>query len=91
MIADLANLFYKQKGLCYWCKRSMDLGGTGPKAATREHLIPQSRGGKNVMKVGSGPKRKRVNNVVAACHECNNKRGNMDAHTFKSTMRPHVK
>lgn len=59
-------------------------------AATREHLIPQSRGGTNIMKSGTGKKRKRVKNVVAACRRCNNSRGNMDAHTFKSTMRPHI-
>jgi len=54
--------------------------------ATVEHIVPRSRGGKSWVKQG----KKRVKNLVAACADCNNKRGNMDAHEFRSTMRPHV-
>lgn len=88
---DIVELAYKQKGRCYWCKGSMVFDDpSSPFAATREHLIPQSRGGTNVMKVGTGKKRRRIKNVVAACRKCNSSRGNMDAHVFKSTMRPHI-
>jgi len=80
----LIELCYKQKGRCYWCKRSMALDGEGDLAATREHLVPQSRGGKAWVKQG----RKRVKNIVAACRKCNGARGNMDAHTFRTQMRP---
>lgn len=85
---DLERLYYKQRGLCYWCRGPMILdGGNDARNATREHLIPRSHGGTNWMKVRG----RKVCNVVAACKKCNNGRGNMDAHTFKSTMRPHVK
>lgn len=62
----------------------MDLGGFGDKAATRDHLIPQSDGGRNyVRKKG----KKRVRNVVAACRSCNAKRGNMDAEQFRRVLK----
>jgi len=86
---DLAELFYKQKGRCYWCKGAMTLDGdNSSSSATREHLIPQSRGGTNIIR--DRKRKKRIKNVVAACKKCNNSRGNMDAHVFRSTMRPHV-
>lgn len=82
---DLGELFYKQKGRCYWCKRPMILGDqNSAHQATREHLVPASRGGKAFVKKNG----RRVRNIVAACRKCNSARGNMDAHTFKSTYRP---
>lgn len=88
---DLAELFYKQKGRCYWCKRPMSLDGRNEGAsATRDHLIPRSRGGKNFMRVPGSKKNRKRCNVVAACRDCNSCRGNMDGHVFRSTMRPHV-
>lgn len=81
---DLGELFYKQKGLCYWCKLPMVLGGIGDRSATREHLIPRAHGGKSFVKRG----RKRVRNIVAACRKCNGVRGSTDAHVFRSAMRP---
>lgn len=83
---DLGELFYKQKGRCYWCKCAMVLGGNEDSCATREHLIPQSRGGRNFVKRNG----RRVRNIVAACKRCNNERRATDAHTYKSTMRRHV-
>lgn len=64
----------------------MVLGGNDALSATREHLVPKSRGGRNFVKKG----RKRVRNIVAACKKCNNGRKDMDAHVFRSTMRPHI-
>lgn len=88
MPVDLAELFYKQRGLCYWCKGAMSLDcSNDDRSATREHLIPKSRGGKTFVKKSG----RRQRNVVAACKKCNNSRGNMDAHVFKSTMRPHIR
>ena len=84
---DLGELYYKQKGRCYWCKCPMVLGGNNePSSATREHLIPQSQGGKSFVKRN----RRRVRNVVAACKRCNSERKSMDAHVYRSTMRRHV-
>lgn len=86
---DLTSLYVRQKGLCYWCKQPMHLGADNSAAMpTRDHIIPRSRGGSNFMRIGKS-KRKKCN-VVAACKGCNTKRGSMDAHTFRSVMRPHV-
>lgn len=82
---DLGELYYKQRGCCYWCKRPMILGGTGDLSATREHLVPQSRGGKAFVKKDG----RRVRNIVAACNRCNALRGSMDAHTFRTQCAPH--
>ncbi len=59
--------FDRQSGLCHWCRRPMFLAPPGvdstrPDLATREHLVPRSRGG------GEGE------NVVLACKKCNNER-----------------
>lgn len=83
---DLGELFYKQKGRCYWCKCPMVLGGNEGSSATREHLIPQSRGGKKFTKRNG----RRFRNIVAACKRCNNERKATDAHVYKSTMRRHI-
>lgn len=80
---DLGELFYKQKGRCYWCKGAMELGGDSARSATREHLVPQAYGGRAFVKRS----KRRVKNIVAACKACNNARGTMDAHVFRSTFR----
>jgi hypothetical protein len=65
---------YKQGGLCYWCNRPMKLmrnagdgyaGEIDPLLMTAEHIIPVNDNGLT-----------RAGNVVAACYECNNARGN---------------
>lgn len=68
--------FERKPAFCYWCgcklryftprqKRKMNQNGGLPgDAATREHLQPASQGGT----AGS-------RNLVAACNDCNQKRG----------------
>ncbi|MRI57469.1 HNH endonuclease [Methylobacterium sp. DB1607] len=46
---------------------------------TRDHVIPWSRGGKDLS-----------NNVVAACRLCNNLRGHMPADEFRELAREHI-
>lgn len=62
------RMFYAQKGLCYYCTIPMTLNKRPnppfPNYATFEHLIPQALG-------GSG----RVENLVLACYDCNQWRG----------------
>lgn len=86
---DLTSLYRRQKGRCHWCRQPMHLGmDNAPSMATRDHIIPKSRGGSNFMRLGKS--KRKTCNVVAACKDCNTRRGNMDAHTFRSVMRPHV-
>jgi 5-methylcytosine-specific restriction endonuclease McrA len=77
---------FRKNPLCHWCKKMMTMGHGSdgrclPRTATLDHLIPQSKGGSNFPE-----------NIVLACHECNNKRGNsmppengvIQCHTSKS-------
>lgn len=74
-----ARLFFKQRGLCYWCSRQMTTERPNPKPApnyaTFEHLMPRSRGGKS-----------NYDNVVLACRSCNNHRGNLVAVAPQATV-----
>lgn len=53
---------------CCYCERRFD----DRLRKTKEHIIPQSKGGNNSK-----------HNIVYACHECNELRGNMDYKDFK--------
>lgn len=60
-----ADQWVRQKGLCHYCQGQLQKAGTNSKrAATVEHLLPISRGGKSSEE-----------NCVLACRECNNERG----------------
>jgi 5-methylcytosine-specific restriction endonuclease McrA len=71
-----AKLFRAQKHRCYYCGCKMILakgpadGRCHPKLATIDHIVPKSHGGTY------------QENSVAACHACNNERGDMDAREF---------
>ena len=58
------ELSKKQGGLCYYCEEPMKR--KGPKACTLDHLIPLSRGGKDIKR-----------NCVAACFTCNQAKGDL--------------
>ena len=78
----LKEAHMKQGGLCFWCNEPTPLWWEitteefallGKKRmATREHLIPQSAGGKHD-----------IDNIVCACHDCNNLRGTIPINQFK--------
>jgi 5-methylcytosine-specific restriction endonuclease McrA len=63
----LERRFKSQRGRCFYCRRAMsltqDIQHPDGLRATREHLLPKSRGGG-----GEG-------NIVAACLRCNQARG----------------
>lgn len=65
-----ARLFEEQGGLCFYCREPMNPPPfprpRGPRDVTLEHLIPLSEGG-----------RRAFPNEVAACNECNHRRGRM--------------
>lgn len=65
-----AQLFEEQRGLCFYCDAPMSpppfARPRNPRDVTLEHLIPLSEGG-----------RRAFPNEVAACNECNHRRGTM--------------
>lgn len=69
--------FEKQRGLCCYCfepmwmklrKKKRPSGSVAARQCTAEHIIPRSLGGSNELQ-----------NIAAACVECNSERGIMDA------------
>lgn len=60
------KLLEKQKGKCYWCKKTFNTKTKQGRAElTLDHLLPRSKGGTWS-----------VANLVLACEQCNAKRGN---------------
>jgi 5-methylcytosine-specific restriction endonuclease McrA len=76
------ELAQDQGGLCFWCGEPMrdEAPSNGrphpPLMPTIDHIIPRARGGTN----------ERVN-LVAACSDCNNRRGDMPAGTYAMLTR----
>ena len=76
-----AVLMERHHRRCHWCKRvCRDLrkaNGPFPRdMATEDHIILKSDGGSD-----------KLENLVLACHECNERRGNIDAGLFATIMR----
>lgn len=67
----LAACLQRQGGRCWYCERAVPAD-----VATLDHLAPVSRGGRN-----------NIENLVAACQWCNNKRGPQDAEKFRAKVR----
>jgi 5-methylcytosine-specific restriction endonuclease McrA len=64
----------RQQNKCYWCGREMlDPELQHGHSATIEHIVPRSAGG-----------RSSFDNLVAACRQCNNRRGSRPAEDFMS-------
>lgn len=61
------NVFKRDNKKCVYC------GNSKRQELTIDHLIPQSKGGKNEW-----------NNLVTCCKTCNNNKGDMDASDFTS-------
>lgn len=70
------NIFKRDGHTCVYC------GVNKRKDLTIDHVIPQSKGGKNTW-----------NNLVTACFKCNNKKGSLDLEEFgvniEKPIRPH--
>lgn len=60
----LVKLFEDQSGLCAYCVEPMTLDLGFDKTAEIEHVVPTSQGGE-----------RKWRNEVAACHECNQNKG----------------
>ncbi len=72
------RLFDSQHGRCFYCQLTMDFSQVQPhpRAPTRDHLNPRSRGGKNTRE-----------NVVLACYLCNHQKGDMTLDEFRAYRR----
>jgi 5-methylcytosine-specific restriction endonuclease McrA len=69
------NIFFRDNYTCAYCGQRFC-----KTQLTLDHVVPFSRGGK-----------KTWSNIVTACHECNNKKGDRDLHQleFKLLTQPH--
>ena len=81
----LRALVHQQEYRCFYCdetmiyeKRHDDDKYRNPRRATRDHVIPLSRGGPN-----------EAHNIVAACLGCNMAKGDMTAEEFKESLHDH--
>ena len=66
----------RQRNKCYWCGEQMNNRQYDRREITLDHIVPKSKGGLAVRE-----------NLVAACRECNERRGNMDATDFEKEMK----
>lgn len=67
--AELVVLFHLQGGRCYLCGEAMkarELGAQSPTDATRDHVVPRGRRGRD------------VNNLLAAHRECNERKADRE-------------
>lgn len=65
-------LFYEQRGKCHYCNVPMTLKTSGKYFCTKDHKVPKSMGGSDM-----------VLNLVGACNTCNNMRGTIPYWAFK--------
>lgn len=75
----LRRLMEAQNHRCCYCGRRFSDDPASPQRATREHVIPKAQGG-----VGEW------SNLVAACLDCNRKRGHQDALAFYRGIAGHA-
>lgn len=73
MMITRHELYRHQKGACHYCRRKMVREPNKALSVTVEHLVPRSFGGTNDRY-----------NLVGACLQCNNLRGNMSYSEFVS-------
>lgn len=68
----------KHDGRCWYCgcELTAPLGaGTLPTTATRDHVVPRSKGGAN-----------RAENIVAACRGCNNAKRTLSVAQYRDRL-----
>lgn len=73
-VLTLAELYHRQGGRCKYCFAPMDLGGDGLMRATRDHIKPKARGGKQ------------AGNLVAACARCNEAKADAPVQEFVRSL-----
>lgn len=78
MASSVEQLIGRDGHRCAWCGRGLKSRGLakGNLIATADHVIPKSKGGGNAL-----------DNLILACHQCNGRRGDMDADLFLEVCR----
>lgn len=73
----MAKLIAAQGSRCYYCQKIMrcDVRARHPDRATIEHRVPRAAGGSS-----------RSINLVAACRDCNNRKGALSEADFRSSL-----
>lgn len=71
----LVYLFNAQSGKCGYCKVDTTLELNKPTTATIDHIVPVSEGGNSALF-----------NLVAACNDCNSRKGNKPLFHFLSML-----
>lgn len=74
----LREMVRRQLNKCHYCQRQMNFINGSKSRATREHLVPKSRGGQDT-----------YSNMRAACHRCNNRRGDLPYNVYLAFCRLH--
>ena len=69
--------FNAQSGKCHYCHHRMTLDFNFLCSATRDHVIPRSKGGPD-----------HHSNIVCACLRCNQLKANMSVEEFKRKYDP---
>jgi len=72
------KLFRLQNGKCFWCNEEMHFSEGQhyqPRRVTIDHILPVSQGGTH-----------ELDNLVAACLECNSKRNSLDSNRVKQVQ-----
>jgi 5-methylcytosine-specific restriction endonuclease McrA len=72
-VRQLAAIVERQGGLCFYCEEPFE--AIHPFHATRDHVVPKSRGGKG------------GRNLVAACAQCNTRKASMPLQAFLTRKR----
>ncbi len=76
--AAVMALAAKHGGRCWYCGCELTApvgAGTMPTTATRDHIVPRSKGGSN-----------RAENIVAACRGCNNAKRTMSVEQYRTKL-----
>jgi 5-methylcytosine-specific restriction endonuclease McrA len=72
----LTELFNRQSGFCAYCDTKMTLEIGHRHTATKDHVVPKSRGGNS-----------NIYNLVASCYDCNQKKADKPLYQFLSEVR----
>lgn len=75
---NLKHKFNEQNGVCCYCHHEMTLDFNMMSSATRDHVVPKSKGGKG-----------NRHNIVCACLRCNQIKGSKNISQFLLEDRPH--
>jgi 5-methylcytosine-specific restriction endonuclease McrA len=63
--STIQRVYRRENGQCYWCRRKVTIGIAGKGQATKDHVLPKSKGGTSA-----------IHNIVLSCYQCNSGKSN---------------